>query len=37
MNFIWKGDHEHDMHLVGWDKITLPKKHGGLGVRKARG
>ncbi|KAK2441392.1 hypothetical protein QL285_012694 [Trifolium repens] len=35
-NFLWKGSSTTGMHLVGWDKITKPKKLGGLGIRKAR-
>ncbi|GAU12283.1 hypothetical protein TSUD_141910 [Trifolium subterraneum] len=35
-NFLWKGSSDTGMHLVGWDKITKPKKLGGLGIRKAR-
>lgn len=35
-DFIWKGVSNHGLHLVGWNKVTLPKKMGGLGVRKAR-
>lgn len=31
-----KGASDKGIHLVGWDKITLPKKDGGLGVRRAR-
>ncbi|MCI95326.1 putative ribonuclease H protein, partial [Trifolium medium] len=34
-NFIW-GDTENKrrFHAVGWDKITVPKWKGGLGMRK---
>ncbi|MCH81431.1 RNA-directed DNA polymerase (Reverse transcriptase), partial [Trifolium medium] len=35
-NFLWKGSSTTGIHLVGWDKITKPKKLGGLGIRKAR-
>lgn len=35
-NFIWKGNSDKSIHLVGWDKITKPKKEGGLGIRMAR-
>lgn len=35
-NFIWKRSSNKGVHLVGWDKITMPKKSRGLGVRKAR-
>jgi hypothetical protein len=34
--FIWKGTGERGMSLVGWDKITQPRKFGGLGVRRSR-
>jgi hypothetical protein len=34
--FIWKGTGDTGMHLVGWDKITQPRRYGGLGVRIAR-
>ncbi|GAU13776.1 hypothetical protein TSUD_82850 [Trifolium subterraneum] len=30
------GSSDTGIHLVGWDKITKPKKLGGLGIRKAR-
>jgi hypothetical protein len=33
---MWKGSSNKGIHLVGWDKITKPKKLGGLGIRKAR-
>jgi hypothetical protein len=35
-NFLWKGSSNTGIHLVGWDKITKPKKVGGLRIRKAR-
>jgi hypothetical protein len=35
-NFLWKGTSNTGIHLVGWEKITKPKKLGGLGIRKAR-
>ncbi|KAK2392667.1 hypothetical protein QL285_066003 [Trifolium repens] len=35
--FIWKGTGDSGMHLVGWDKVTQPRRYGGLGVRIARG
>jgi hypothetical protein len=34
-DFLWKGSSNTGIHLVGWDKITKPKKLGGLGIRKA--
>lgn len=34
--FIWKGITGKGIHLVGWDTITRNKRHGGLGVRRAR-
>lgn len=35
-NFIWKGTNDKGIHLVGWKKISKPKKLGGLGIRSAR-
>lgn len=35
-NFIWKGSSEKGVNLVGWEKISQPKRLGGLGVRMAR-
>jgi hypothetical protein len=34
--FIWKGTGDKGMHLVSWNKITQPRKYGGLGVRCPR-
>jgi hypothetical protein len=34
--FIWKGTGDSGMHLVSWEKITQPRRSGGLGVRSAR-
>jgi hypothetical protein len=34
--FIWRGSGDTGMHLVGWDKITQPRRLGGLGIRIAR-
>ncbi|MCI09971.1 ribonuclease H [Trifolium medium] len=33
--FIW-GDTKHNrrFHAIGWDRITVPKDSGGLGIRK---
>jgi len=35
-NFIWHGEKDRAMHMVGWNKITKPRKLGGQGVRPAR-
>lgn len=34
--FIWKGIEGKGIHLVKWDTITLPRKMGGPGIRRAR-
>jgi hypothetical protein len=34
--FIWKGTGDTGMHPVGWNKITQPRRYGGIGVRIAR-
>ncbi|XP_074277525.1 uncharacterized protein LOC141601153 [Silene latifolia] len=35
-NFIWDGSPDyHRVPVVAWDKVTLPKKEGGLGIKKA--
>lgn len=34
--FIWKGNASRSIHIVGWDKITMRKSHGGLGERRAK-
>ncbi|XP_074318879.1 uncharacterized protein LOC141655711 [Silene latifolia] len=35
-NFLWDGSPDyHRVPLVAWDKVTLPKKEGGLGIKKA--
>ena len=36
--FIWQSNNSstRGLHLVNWDIVTLPKKLGGLGIRKAR-
>lgn len=36
MNFLCKGNLNSSVHLVGWNKITKPKKLDGLGISKAR-
>lgn len=36
MNFLWKAISNSDVHLVGWNKISKPKRLGDLGIRKAR-
>ncbi|XP_057444797.1 uncharacterized mitochondrial protein AtMg00310-like [Lotus japonicus] len=35
-NFIWKNRDGRGIHLVGWDRIALPKRLGGIGLRKTR-
>ncbi|KAL9437050.1 hypothetical protein AB3S75_022984 [Citrus x aurantiifolia] len=33
--FIWDGNSKsHKMSMVGWDKVCMPKIHGGLGFKK---
>ncbi|XP_074303025.1 uncharacterized protein LOC141637446 [Silene latifolia] len=35
-NFLWDGSSEyHRVPLVAWEKVTLPKDEGGLGIKKA--
>ncbi|XP_074277832.1 uncharacterized protein LOC141601446 [Silene latifolia] len=35
-NYLWDGSSEyHRVPLVAWDKVTLPKSEGGLGIKKA--
>ncbi|XP_074314108.1 uncharacterized protein LOC141649313 [Silene latifolia] len=35
-NYLWDGSTVyHRVPLVAWDKVTLPKKEGGLGIRRA--
>ncbi|XP_074265569.1 uncharacterized protein LOC141588008 [Silene latifolia] len=35
-NYLWDGSPDyHRVPLVAWDKVTLPKKEGGLGIKKA--
>ncbi|XP_074305916.1 uncharacterized protein LOC141641142 [Silene latifolia] len=34
-NYLWDGSPDyHRVPLVAWDKVTLPKKEGGLGIKK---
>lgn len=35
-DFIWKGAQNKGVNLVNWQKVSLPKSHGGLGIRTAR-
>ncbi|CAJ2670486.1 unnamed protein product [Trifolium pratense] len=35
-HFIWKGSTNTGINLVGWQKISCPKRCGGLGIRAAR-
>lgn len=36
-NFLWgTSDNKRKIHLVGWKKITKPKKEGGLGLQSAK-
>lgn len=34
--FLWKGNYNSGVHLVGWNKITKLKKLGDLAIRKVR-
>ncbi|CAA7027589.1 unnamed protein product [Microthlaspi erraticum] len=35
-DFIWGSTSEtRKQHLIGWDRVCLPKAEGGLGIRKA--
>lgn len=34
--FIWKGSSGKGLFLVAWDKVSRPRKEGGLGIRVAR-
>ncbi|XP_074300725.1 uncharacterized protein LOC141632034 [Silene latifolia] len=35
-NFLWSSSsYYHRVPLVGWDRVTLPKDEGGLGIKKA--
>lgn len=32
--FLWtSGDKDRSIHLIGWDKVCLPKDQGGLGIQ----
>ena len=34
-DFLWTGAERNKRYpLVAWDKVCLPKKNGGLGIRK---
>ena len=36
-NFLWgSSENKNKLHLVGWSKITEPKKEGGLGIQAAK-
>ncbi|CAL1360326.1 unnamed protein product [Linum trigynum] len=36
-DFIWSDEEEKaKMHLVSWEKMTMPKKQGGVGIRSTR-
>lgn len=35
-NFLWKGNKDKGMNMVGWNTITKLRRLGGLGVRIAR-
>ncbi|CAL1412749.1 unnamed protein product [Linum trigynum] len=36
-DFVWaEEENKNKMHLVAWDKMTVPKKHGGVGIRPTR-
>ncbi|XP_074288622.1 uncharacterized protein LOC141613778 [Silene latifolia] len=35
-NFLWEGSsYYHRVPLIAWEKVTLPKNEGGLGIKKA--
>lgn len=37
-NFLWgSSETARRMHWVGWNKVTKPKKEGGLGLQSAKG
>lgn len=35
-DFIWKGSQNKGVNLVNWQRVSLPKSLGGLGIRTAR-
>ncbi|XP_074283169.1 uncharacterized protein LOC141607714 [Silene latifolia] len=36
-NYLWDGNTEyHRVLLIAWDKVTLPKEEGGLGIKGAK-
>lgn len=36
-NFLWGSTESHRrVHLIGWDKVSVPKDQGGLGIRKTQ-
>ncbi|GLT98321.1 hypothetical protein SLE2022_158300 [Rubroshorea leprosula] len=36
-DFLWEFDHQQKkIHLVGLDKVTVPKSLGGLGIKSAK-
>lgn len=35
-NFIWARGENRGMHMISWQKVSLPKRFGGLGIRQAR-
>ena len=37
-NFLWRStETTRKMHWVGWQKVTKPKKEGGLGIQTVQG
>ena len=36
-NFLWgSSENKKKLHLIGWKKITKPKKKGGLGIQATK-
>lgn len=36
-NFLWgSSENKKKLHLIGWKKITKPKKEGGLGIQTTK-